>query len=93
MTRPVPAIVALFRKAREERGISQPDMAKRLNVHPCVVRDFERGRSNMGMVKVERKFAALDLELAVVPIDPGKRAQEAADWLMAQGWKVEGPDA
>ena len=85
------AIVATFRQRREEAGISREAMAERLCADWSTIRDFERGRCVQALAKIERRFAVLDLQLAVVPNDPVARAREAADWLQAQGWTVEPP--
>lgn len=91
MTHPIPATVATFRQRREEAGISQRALAELVCTDWSAIRDFERGRCVLSLVKVERRFAALGLQLAVVPVDPIARAREAADWLQAQGWRVEAP--
>lgn len=91
MNRPVPAIVAAFRRAREKAGLTQRTMAERLNTCPTAVRHFEGGRWANGITKVDRWFRSLDLEIVAVSTDPLVRAQEAAEWLRAQGWTVEAP--
>lgn len=92
MTRRIPAIVTAIRQRREDAGISQRELAAMVHTDWSAIRDFERGRCAVGLVKLEQRLAALRCELAVVPACPIARAQEAADWLEAQGWIVQPPN-
>ena len=90
--RPIPAIVTAIRRRREEAGITQRQLAEMVHTDWSAIRDFERGRCVVGLVKLDQRLVALQCELAIVPRCPVARAQEAADWLQAQGWSVEPPN-
>jgi len=45
-------IGALVRAMRTERGISQPDLAKALDVSPAMVQHYETGRNPLTVVKL-----------------------------------------
>ena len=92
MTHTVPPIVAAFRNHRRAAGLSRHQVAELLHTRWAAIRDFERGRCAMVVVKLEARFRVVGRELAAVPIDPLVRAQEYAAWLQAQGWSVEGPN-
>lgn len=53
------AIGALVRAMRTERGISQPDLAKALDVSPAMVQHYETGRNPLTVVKLVKVAIAL----------------------------------
>lgn len=89
--RAIPALIATFRRRREQAGISQRQFAEIVSTDWSATRDFERGRCSMGVVKLEQRFGALGLELAPVPMDLRDRIREAAEFLKSHGWSVEPP--
>ncbi len=52
-----------LREIRQERGLSQEELAFKAGVHRTYVSSAERGQRNVGLVNVERLAQALDIEI------------------------------
>ncbi len=52
-----------LREIRQERGLSQEELAFRAGLHRTYVSSAERGQRNVGLVNVERLAQALDIEI------------------------------
>ena len=52
-----------LREIRQERGLSQEELAFRAGVHRTYVSSVERGKRNVGLVNIERLAQALDIDI------------------------------
>ncbi len=48
---------------REERDLTQEDLADRTGIHRTYLSDIERGARNVSLVNIERLAAALELSM------------------------------
>ena len=59
------ALLSTIQKAREEAGLSQREVARRLGFHPTVVGKIERGERVLDVIE----FVALARALGVDPLE------------------------
>ena len=52
-----------LREIRQERGLSQEELAFKAGLHRTYVSSAERGQRNVGLVNVERLAQALDIDI------------------------------
>lgn len=52
-----------LRGIRQERGLSQEELAFKAGLHRTYVSSAERGKRNVGLVNVERLAHALDIDI------------------------------
>ena len=52
------------RKLRQERNISQEELAERCGLHRTYISDIELGKRNVSLENIERLAAALDRSLS-----------------------------
>ena len=52
-----------LRGIRQERGLSQEELAFKAGLHRTYVSSAERGKRNVGLVNVERLAQALDIDI------------------------------
>lgn len=76
-TDPQPGLGRALREIREERGLSQEDVAHRADLHPTWLSHLESGRNNPAWGTVRRVCRALDVSLAELAaraerLDPNK---------------------
>ena len=53
-----------LRGIRQERGLSQEELAFKAGLHRTYVSSAERGKRNVGLVNVERLARALDIDIS-----------------------------
>lgn len=63
---PQPALGRAIRELREERGISQEELAHRADTHPTWISHLESGRNNPSWGTVRRICAGLDVPLSTL---------------------------
>ncbi len=51
------------REIRQERGLSQEELAFKAGLHRTYVSSAERGQRNVGLVNIERLAQALDIDI------------------------------
>lgn len=61
---PQPALGRAINAAREERGMTQEDLAHRADLHPTWISHLESGRKNPTWATVGRIAAALDMRVS-----------------------------
>ena len=52
-----------LRGIRQERGLSQEELAFKAGLHRTYVSSAERGQRNVGLINVERLAQALDIDI------------------------------
>ena len=62
-----PRLVAQLKAARQERQLSQQELAKKLGLRQRQVSDLERGKTDSRLTTVQNIARALDLELTLIP--------------------------
>lgn len=94
---PLDILALTIRKAREAKGLSQMDLAQKLNMNPHTIMDFEVGRSNpkaetvfllaneLGISLDAILFAGTDkpnaVSVDVLDFFAGKTPEEAAEYI------------
>jgi ribosome-binding protein aMBF1 (putative translation factor) len=56
------ALLATIQKAREAAGVSQRELARRLNFHPTVLGKIERGERVLDVIEFVALAQALDID-------------------------------
>ena len=59
-----------LREIRQERGLSQEELAFKAGLHRTYVSSAERGQRNVGLVNVERLAQALDIDIRDLFVQP-----------------------
>ncbi len=59
-----------LREIRQERGLSQEELAFKAGVHRTYVSSAERGQRNVGLINVERLARALDIHIGELFTNP-----------------------
>jgi len=78
----------LLREARERKGLSQRELAKRVGVTKAAISHFETGRATPTLATFARLARVLGLDLAVL-LELGRNGGEAPEEKAAAG--VEAP--
>ena len=65
MDRQTPSAGALLRRARQQAGLSQPELARKANVTQSVVSAYESGRREPSLRTLERLVRATGFELVI----------------------------
>jgi transcriptional regulator with XRE-family HTH domain len=63
-------LFAAIKKAREKKGLSQRDLAKKIGVEQAAIARLESGRINPTLNFLKKVLIGLDLELTVVETKP-----------------------
>lgn len=57
------ALIQLLRKVRKEAGLTQVELAKRLDVLQCEISNYERGEKRLDIVELTQVIDAIGITL------------------------------